>query len=446
MSNSISQNLVKLSTDKTNIQTALVNKGITAASTHGFDDFADDIASIHDNLIEKSISVNGTYDPTDDNVDGYSSVTVNVPNTYIQADEGKVVQSGSLVAQTSMPTEITENDIYDTTLYNSVTVNVPNVVHTPISSGTILYGCKPMPVSKKNMIICRSWESITWNQPYFTGNMIWTDNTDIYYCNTGTSVGNVPGYRLNKDTGNWESVQFTGLPSTTCSPGNLWNDGEDVYYTYTAGYASYATYKLNKSDRSWSNIYFTNQPQYNFVPEYFWSDGLNIYYSNTHKFVKDSNSWVEETFTVPSGFTGFKGEFVWTDGNHIYYSERRTEYVYSQTVYRNYHMILNGSTWSNITWNGLTDFNGTDIWTDGDNIYCGNYILDITTRTWIPVGDGTIIKGSSFIWSDGTNVYYSPSYSSGTTPTGHKILKFYNSQQQTTNKNFPYMYKGNNGN
>ena len=76
-------------------------------------------------LIEKSISVNGTYNASDDDADGYSSVSVSVPNTYTAEDEGKVVDNGSLVAQTAMSTEITANDTYDTTLYNSVTVNVP---------------------------------------------------------------------------------------------------------------------------------------------------------------------------------------------------------------------------------------------------------------------------------------------------------------------------------
>ena len=76
-------------------------------------------------LIEKSISVNGTYNASNDNADGYRSVSVSVPNTYTAEDEGKVVDNGSLVAQTAMSTEITTNDTYDTTLYNSVTVNVP---------------------------------------------------------------------------------------------------------------------------------------------------------------------------------------------------------------------------------------------------------------------------------------------------------------------------------
>lgn len=65
----------------------------------------------------KSISANGTEDVTN-----YASVNVSVPNSYSASDEGKVVDNGALVAQTSAT--YTENDTYDTTKINSVTVNV----------------------------------------------------------------------------------------------------------------------------------------------------------------------------------------------------------------------------------------------------------------------------------------------------------------------------------
>ena len=78
-------------------------------------------------LISKTIVENGVYKARKvDHVDGYSKVTVNVPNTYTTEDEGKVVNSGTLVPQTTMPSEITTNGTVDTTLFNSVTVNVPS--------------------------------------------------------------------------------------------------------------------------------------------------------------------------------------------------------------------------------------------------------------------------------------------------------------------------------
>lgn len=66
----------------------------------------------------KSITANGNGQ----DVVGYAAVNVNVPNSYAAADEGKVVQSGALVSQSSQT--VTENGTYDTTLKNEVVVNV----------------------------------------------------------------------------------------------------------------------------------------------------------------------------------------------------------------------------------------------------------------------------------------------------------------------------------
>ena len=73
-------------------------------------------------LKQKTVTQNGTYNASSDSADGYSKVTVNVPNTYTSQDEGKVVSGGTLVGQTAQT--VTANDTYDTTLINSVTVNV----------------------------------------------------------------------------------------------------------------------------------------------------------------------------------------------------------------------------------------------------------------------------------------------------------------------------------
>lgn len=66
----------------------------------------------------KAITANGNGQ----DVVGYAAVDVNVPNSYAAADEGKVVQSGALVSQSSAT--YTENGTYDTTLKNEVVVDV----------------------------------------------------------------------------------------------------------------------------------------------------------------------------------------------------------------------------------------------------------------------------------------------------------------------------------
>ena len=67
-----------------------------------------------------SVTANGTYSAPSGKA--YSPVVANVPNSYTASDEGKVVSNGALVAQTSQT--IDTNGTYDTTLKNSVTVNV----------------------------------------------------------------------------------------------------------------------------------------------------------------------------------------------------------------------------------------------------------------------------------------------------------------------------------
>ena len=76
----------------------------------------------------KPSSASFTYNKKNEYI-GYNEINVNVPNTYTSEDEGKVVNNATLVAQTAMSGEITVNDTYDTTLYNSIVVNVPS---TPI--------------------------------------------------------------------------------------------------------------------------------------------------------------------------------------------------------------------------------------------------------------------------------------------------------------------------
>lgn len=64
----------------------------------------------------------------------YSPVVVNVPNSYAAGDEGKVVSNGALVAQTS--DTVTQNGTVDTTLINSLLVNVSGGGASNVVMGT----------------------------------------------------------------------------------------------------------------------------------------------------------------------------------------------------------------------------------------------------------------------------------------------------------------------
>ena len=83
---------------------------------------------LHPNLetVERDFTQNGSYEiEPSEGYDGIGRVhgAVSVPNTYGPGDEGKVVNNGALVAQTART--VTSNGTVDTTLNNSVTVDVP---------------------------------------------------------------------------------------------------------------------------------------------------------------------------------------------------------------------------------------------------------------------------------------------------------------------------------
>ena len=103
-----------------------------------------------------------------------------------------------------------------------------------------------------------------------------------------------------------------------------------------------------------------------------------------------------------NGLTSFNGSFVWTDGDNIYYSKSSDQYILDKAT----------STWSVKTWNGLTSFNGNCVWTDGDNIYYSSYsaqyVLNKATSTWAKkTWNGLTSFAGNYVWSDGDNIYSS---------------------------------------
>ena len=64
----------------------------------------------------------------------FNPVVVDVPNTYTAGDDGKVVSDGALVAQTAHA-DVTQNGTIDTTLYNSVPVNVSGITIEDYATG-----------------------------------------------------------------------------------------------------------------------------------------------------------------------------------------------------------------------------------------------------------------------------------------------------------------------
>ncbi len=112
-----------------------------------------------------------------------------------------------------------------------------------------------------------------------------------------------------------------------------------------------------------------------------------------------------------NGLSNFSGMYVWTDGINTYYSSGEQQYVLDKET----------STWNIIIWN-VSNINGSYAWTDGNNSYIAsshydsnlrktvydNYILDKETLTWNAISWNNIPDfNPNDVWKDNDNIYYS---------------------------------------
>ena len=389
-SHTIAQNLQRLQTARTNIASAITTKGGTVASGAGFEDFSTAIGTIPSGgsatLITKNISANGTYNASSDSADGYSSVTVAVPNTYSAGDEGKVVSNGALVAQSARPDTITTNGSYITTNYNSVTVNVP----TGGGGSTELVSARAR-LTAPSSVDTRKWISVG---VVGVGGNVWSDG-DYTYLSNGTSQ-KVLVYNTSNPRGTWNNKTWTGL--TDFYGAGVWTDGTDIYYSY-----GNSQYVLDKSTSTWSTKTWTGLTS--FYSEYTWSDGTDVYHSNgSNQYVldKSTSTWSAKTWT---GLTNLDGRYIWTDGTDIYYNNQTDCYVLNKST----------STWETKTWTGWPGAYayGNNIWTDGTNIYYSaaasgiNLVLDKATSTWNSITwTGLTSFDGGAVWTDGNTIFY----------------------------------------
>ena len=112
-----------------------------------------------------------------------------------------------------------------------------------------------------------------------------------------------------------------------------------------------------------------------------------------------SDNWSAKTW---NGMNQFSGTYIWTDGTDIYYSYNKNQYVLDRET----------SAWQPKTWSGLTNFSGSYIWTNGTDIYYSDgsnqYVLDKATSTWSTKSwSGLTSFSGGDIWTDSTVIYYS---------------------------------------
>lgn len=121
--------------DLTSIANAIRTKGETSASLSFPNEFVSAIGNIPTGggaiLTTKNITANGTYDATDDNADGYSSVTVNVPQsttpfskvgTFTVVESWEYNQSGITMCQAALDGYLSSNSIVYLLVFNNNTI------------------------------------------------------------------------------------------------------------------------------------------------------------------------------------------------------------------------------------------------------------------------------------------------------------------------------------
>jgi hypothetical protein len=133
------------------------------------------------------------------------------------------------------------------------------------------------------------------------------------------------------------------------------------------------------------------------IINHIWTDGTNTYYSRdeTQK-VLNGDTWEDKVWT---GLTSFSGDCIWKFNGTVYYSNGTEQYV------------LSGDNWEAKTWSNLAVFYGDSLFTT-NNYACvvrtdNLYILYGESSSWSVVSNSITNLEVGCIWTDGANTYYS---------------------------------------
>lgn len=258
-------------------------------------------------------------------------------------------------------------------------------------------------------------------------------NQKTFYSKTKYNTYNYPdaknmyynSYRTIEYTTNWENYTWQNLPNNI-SKGDIWQDNDGNIYATREIFQ----YKLNKQTLTWEDIQFTGLTS--FYSNGIWTDGKKMYYSGSiwnsdqskweyvNYELKDNYTWTPKTWygldTLITDGGGLSGSDIWTDGEKIYCS---TQFILSGGTTKYYNYVLNPdtSTWSPQTWEGITNISTTNLFHYKEQVlYCvyfdsdfttTYYILNIDTNKWDQHNwpDGIYINPVD-IWSDGNDYYY----------------------------------------
>lgn len=192
---------------------------LNTADTYLPSEMADAIGDISGGGITPTGTKEITSNGTNIDVAQYAYADVAVPNTYNSGDEGKVVSNGALVAQTS--DSVTENGTVDTTLINSLTVNVSGGGGSSIASGSFTQSGNSLTkeIDTGNSSITRFLIFAT-TSPYGhsvrCGGCLYVDFTlGLQYCVTsaGTGASAAGGYKYDSISGVTKSESVVTISS-----------------------------------------------------------------------------------------------------------------------------------------------------------------------------------------------------------------------------------------
>jgi len=239
-------------------------------------------------------------------------------------------------------------------------------------------------------------ESKTWNKKTWTGlapgpgRDIWTDGENIYYSNSSAQ------YVLDKSTSTWNEKTWTEL-SLSLHGEDIWTDGENIYCSSNS-----IQYVLDKSTSTWSKKTWTGLT--NFNSSNVWSDGEDVYYSDSsyskqYVLNKTTSTWSQKNLN-----TGLYGKLLWSvDGEEILDmtlssktlvllkevrygndSEFSGKYILSNKLAEKKwdYKATTGDTFID-TMSGIKKdqyLSSQIIWTDGENIYFNNYLIEINIK------------------------------------------------------------------
>lgn len=239
--------------------------------------------------------------------------------------------------------------------------------------------------------------SNTWNVSPFNnaiyGSYVWSYNDTIYYnLNTTELV-------FNKSTLTWSTVDNSLLTSSYVRGDYIYSyNGSTFYVSGSSSTRSYF-YFFNGSHFPSSSQHSVSLPNSLAGRGFYVNNNLYFSYNGTNKIVND-------TFGTPDftwyGLTNFDGSRVWTDGVDYYYSYNGLNYLLNVSTF----------TWSSISFSGLTNFDGSCVWNFNGKTYYSynndNYIFDKSTLTWSPyVWENFSPNYGAYIWSFDNLAFFS---------------------------------------